>query len=62
MANYQSTNDHGFEIRPTTAIHEGVNKPRGSPRICGGTSRDRDYPRAITRDNGVGDHDGYGGK
>lgn len=21
-------------------------------RICGGTSRDRDYPRAITRDNG----------
>lgn len=32
-------------------------------RICGGTSRDRDYPRAITRDNGgVGDHDGYGGQ
>lgn len=30
MANYRSTNRHGLEIRPTTAIHEGVNKPRGS--------------------------------
>lgn len=58
MANYRSTNRHGLEIRPTTAIHEGVNKPRGSAEWGGfaegrrGIAIIRARLRAITRDNG----------